>query len=77
MGFIVTICFFVSDLIFPSISSAEKRKKIVIADVIVSGMTLFFYIRPGQHLAHKNRCEPTGSQHQLAFIKKKRLLCLF
>jgi len=37
LGFIFALVFFVLDFIFPSISSAEKRKKIVIADMGFSG----------------------------------------
>ena len=36
-AFIISLAFFVADLIFPSISSASKRKKIVMADLGLSG----------------------------------------
>lgn len=38
IAFIGASVFFVSDLVFPSISSAGKRKKIVIADMGFSSM---------------------------------------
>ncbi|CAK8688134.1 synaptogyrin-2-like [Clavelina lepadiformis] len=43
MGFIIVTVFFVVDLIFPSISSAEKRKKIVMADMFFSGVWTFLF----------------------------------
>jgi len=43
MAFIIATGFFVADLIFPSISSAEKRKKIVMADTLFSGRLLCLF----------------------------------
>jgi len=42
-AFIISLAFFVADLIFPSISSASKRKKIVMADLGLSGAWTFLY----------------------------------
>jgi len=45
LAFILAIVFFVLDLIFPSISSASKRKKIVLADLFFSGVwTLLYFV---------------------------------
>lgn len=43
IAFIGATAFFVSDLVFPSITSAEKRKKIVMADMAFSGLWTFMY----------------------------------
>nr|CAB3266759.1 synaptogyrin-1-like [Phallusia mammillata] len=43
LGFIIVTVFFVLDLVFPSISSAEKRKKIVMADIFFSGVWTFLF----------------------------------
>lgn len=43
LAFIGATGFFVSDLIFPSITSAEKRKKVVMADMAFSGLWTFLY----------------------------------
>lgn len=43
LAFILAIVFFIFDLIFPSISSASKRKKIVMADLAFSGLWTFLF----------------------------------
>lgn len=43
LAFILAIVFFIFDLIFPSISSASKRKKIVMADLFFSGVWTFLF----------------------------------
>ncbi|XP_002128892.2 synaptogyrin-1 [Ciona intestinalis] len=43
LAFIISTVFFAADLVFPSISSAEKRKKVVMADVFFSGSWAFLY----------------------------------
>lgn len=43
LSFITATIFFVSDLVFPSITSAEKRKKVVMADMALCGLWTFMY----------------------------------
>jgi len=43
MAFITATVFFIFDLVFPSISSASKRKKVVMVDLGTSGLWAFLY----------------------------------
>ncbi|XP_039268743.2 synaptogyrin-2-like [Styela clava] len=52
LAFIGATVFFVSDLIFPSITSAEKRKKVVIADMAFSALWTFLYFVGFCYLTH-------------------------
>jgi len=43
MAFITATVFFIFDLVFPSISSASKRKKVVMVDLGTAGLWTFLY----------------------------------
>jgi len=58
MAFILAIVFFIFDLIFPSISSASKRKKIVMADLVLSGLWTFLYFVAFCYLTNSWRNRP-------------------
>jgi len=65
LAFIFAIVFFIFDLIFPSISSASKRKKIVVTDLIISGLWTFLFFVVFCYLTnawnHRNATDEAGN----------------